>query len=499
MTGKFYKFKAEYLLGAALKSAVIGITAGLACTGVVMLALKLSGLKLAWWCYVLIAVGAAAVAGGVSFAVFKPTDKLVAKRVDDDHELNERVQTALEFSGADGAVVRMQREDAFARMQDLKTKAPNIKKLWQYPLIFVLALALALTAILIPVKVAEGADDEYVRPPTPFEILAMRELVQNVEDSHLADGVKQPILDDLNGILAGLEENEFVSDVMPAINIAIAHIDRLTKAAASYGKLSQKFESHLLPDLASALKSGDLYLGYAVNTYDQVKSLDSNLISLLSVAVEPNVLRMRESYNDLETTAISPLLLDLIDKMQAALDEYEQSDDDELYGVLAAFKTELDDLRTQIKDGTADETHFQHTLDLAFNSFTDELIDAVKGQSYCLIMGKFVVTRIKIIFGIPIDDKEVNPDASGKDNVPGSGDDDDNRGGGMGGGDTVYGSDDMIYDPETGKYVTYGELLNRYFAIAQEYLGTDELTQEQKDMVTHYFEILFSGIKEAEN
>ncbi len=499
MNSKFYKIKTTHLIGAVLGSICIGVAAGLAVTGIVLLALKLSAIAIAWGYYVIIAVGVAAVAGGVSFALLRPTDKSVAKRVDEDYGLSERVQTALEFKDASGAVVTMQREDADARVQSLSLKAPSVKKLWQYPLIFVIALAIALTAILIPARVADSADDVWVRPPTPFEILAMQELVQNVEDSSLEQDLKQPILDDLNGILEGLEQNELVSDVMPTIHVAMADIDRRVKAIATYGNFAQKFESHLLDDLANALKGGDVYLEYALSSYDLVKSFESNLISLLSVAVEPYVLSMREVYNDLDVTAISPLMRELINKMQAALDEIDGNPSDELYGVLTSFKTNLEELRGQITDGSADETHFQHTLDLMFNSFTDQLIDAIKTQSYDLAMGKFVVTRIKIIFGIPLDADEKDPDAGNKDDVPGSGDDEDNKGGGMGGGETIYGSDDMIYDPETGQYVTYGELLNKYFAIAQEYLGTDELTQEQKDMVTHYFEILFSGIKEAEN
>ena len=45
MNSKFYKIKTTHLIGAVLGSICIGVAAGLAVTGIVLLALKLSGCR----------------------------------------------------------------------------------------------------------------------------------------------------------------------------------------------------------------------------------------------------------------------------------------------------------------------------------------------------------------------------------------------------------------------------------------------------------------------
>ena len=49
------------------------------------------------------------------------------------------------------------------------------------------------------------------------------------------------------------------------------------------------------------------------------------------------------------------------------------------------------------------------------------------------------------------------------------GGDDNSHGGGFGDGDQIYGSEDEVYDPVTGEYVKYGEILQRYYDIVQSF------------------------------
>ena len=102
-SNKFNTIKQKHVIGAVVKSAVCGLSLGLFAVGVLMLSLKLSAIMLAAWCYVLVGIGAAAV-GGVAFflLLFNPSDKEVAKRTDNDYELNERVQTSLEYADQSG-------------------------------------------------------------------------------------------------------------------------------------------------------------------------------------------------------------------------------------------------------------------------------------------------------------------------------------------------------------------------------------------------------------
>ena len=65
--------------------------------------------------------------------------------------------------------------------------------------------------------------------------------------------------------------------------------------------------------------------------------------------------------------------------------------------------------------------------------------------------------------------------------------------GGHGSGDVIYGSDDTIYDPETGTHVTYGEVIQRYYAKISGYLMGGETPEEIEAILNDYFAALLSG------
>ena len=90
-----------------------------------------------------------------------------------------------------------------------------------------------------------------------------------------------------------------------------------------------------------------------------------------------------------------------------------------------------------------------------------------------------------------------NGGTSGDPGDPDSGDGEDHRGG-YGDGELEFGGDDMIFDPATGEYVKYGDLIAEYYRLMQEYLESADLTPEQKATVQNYFGILLSGSKTEE-
>ena len=65
--------------------------------------------------------------------------------------------------------------------------------------------------------------------------------------------------------------------------------------------------------------------------------------------------------------------------------------------------------------------------------------------------------------------------------------------GGLGTGEVIYGSNDMVYDPDSNTYVPYGQLLNEYFAKANEQITDGRTSDEISDAAEKYFGILFGG------
>ena len=82
-----------------------------------------------------------------------------------------------------------------------------------------------------------------------------------------------------------------------------------------------------------------------------------------------------------------------------------------------------------------------------------------------------------------------------------TGEEDDSDGvhsGGLGNGAT-FGSDDYILNPQTGEYVKLGDLIHTYYAIMYEKLQNGSYTEEQKEAITKYFDLLYSGIEERKD
>ena len=71
--------------------------------------------------------------------------------------------------------------------------------------------------------------------------------------------------------------------------------------------------------------------------------------------------------------------------------------------------------------------------------------------------------------------------------------------GGLGTGEMIFGSDDIIFDPNRGEYVPYGEVIKDYYARITELLVDGNLSPELEEALNDYFAILFNGSVNKEN
>ena len=88
-------------------------------------------------------------------------------------------------------------------------------------------------------------------------------------------------------------------------------------------------------------------------------------------------------------------------------------------------------------------------------------------------------------------DVEDPSDDDEKDNPEGNGP------GGYGSGDLVFGSDDMFFDPETGK-IMYGEVITKYESHILNIIENGELSEEHQEYFKSYFDLLFGDFKKDE-
>ena len=67
--------------------------------------------------------------------------------------------------------------------------------------------------------------------------------------------------------------------------------------------------------------------------------------------------------------------------------------------------------------------------------------------------------------------------------------------GGLGTGDVIYGSNDLVFDPYTNTYRPYGEVFNDYLVRADEQIRDGKTSDEIREAVENYFDILYGGAK----
>ena len=154
MTENFSVVKKKFKIIAAIVGGIVGICLGLLVVGALLLALRLSGIELHWAIYLAIGLVTAALTGVGAFFVALPSDRKIAKKLDRDFALGEKVQTMVEYSAAENPskMVLLQREQADEALGSVAKKRINVKGLFKFAFIPVLAAAMFVGGIMTPLK-----------------------------------------------------------------------------------------------------------------------------------------------------------------------------------------------------------------------------------------------------------------------------------------------------------------------------------------------------------
>lgn len=496
----FLEHKRRFLISAMVKSAVCGISFGLLAVGVVLLSLKLNAITIDAWYYVLIGMGGALICGAIVFLIFMPTDKYVAKRLDNEYDLNERVQTSLEYSQQTAMLVILQRRDAGEKMREIPHSIFRLSKVWQYCVIAVLAFAISVTAFFIPAKQALGDEgpgfndvDETPYSLTPFQETAMNELIKNVRESGLEYGLKESTAAELENLLENLRLATNKGEMRNSVNYAVYYVNAHIRSANTNEQISVALRESVfyLPD---AIDEGIVtHKHIQLLDYNNVKYFNTNMIGLITNAVTPYLLDMFTTLSDSEAGQ-SAAIKELAESIRSALDSSGVKDSDELYVTLNNFATKLTQTASQSSDKIDQE------MESLYKVFSDELTDAISVQAYNLAMNRFIRNRLLIVFGMYESDPDYEPETPS--GTPDDGEDppEDGKGPAEGGGEleggVQYGSKDKVYNPLTGEYVPYGELLQWYYEEFGKLVESGTLSTEQIHAAKVYFDLLFNGFED---
>ncbi|MCH5147094.1 MAG: magnesium transporter [Clostridiales bacterium] len=512
MSERFKKLKRKYLFGAILKSVICGVSFGLFAVGIILLALKLSAISLGVVWYIVIGVAAAVIGTGVSFVFFKPTNKKVATRLDNEFSLEERVQTSLEFSGQEGVLLGLQRADTEQKLSNLPKSKVRFSRIWQFGVSALIAVAMATTAFVVPAKAAVPTGDDAPAVVGTLPIDQIKKMIDDVQKSKITDTVKTKIEYELRNLISELSVEDLTQgDLKSAVNSAITEVNLAVNNSVSYFEVSDILEAEETVFGQIILRGGNAYRVYqpagatTIKTYDHVELFDSekqsrtlNRMDAGKNAILKSLdIKIGEGWS--EWSDAMTLIIDPLNSGIEALSE--EFAEDSLYSYLVIFKDKFAALQEKVELGefTSDDDLQAEIKNMFIGEDWESLALELSVQSYAGAVRRFVGNRLKDIFGLgglelPDRDDDVGGNNGGTNNPdnpdPGEGD----PGNGVIGGDPGYG-DKEVYDPFTGKYVEYGKLLSQYHAMYIELREKGLLTDEQIKMAEDFFGKLYGSDK----
>lgn len=195
MKENFEKFKKKVWTDILIKCAVSSLSAAFIAVNAVLLPCKLYGINLLWIYYVLIALGGLLLGGGIAFLILRTDDKKIAKRLDAELNLSERVQTALVFGGQKSDMLELQLENTNEALKPIPARALPFKSIAATALCGIILVcgmvAVPVISYAVPSVYAEHKPDEETKEPprdvTDWEWAALDDLISYVRASKKAD------------------------------------------------------------------------------------------------------------------------------------------------------------------------------------------------------------------------------------------------------------------------------------------------------------------------
>ncbi len=498
-TGNFNAIEKAVRLRTKICSLCVGALCACLVTGILLLACKLSYVELAWYYYLLTALGVGAPSGGIFFLIKRVSRRQLAEKLDSVYMLNERAQTMVQFEHSEDIFHKIQREDAERALGEITFKKPSLlQKIACVALSLVCVAALAV-GIAIPQK--------RVAPPTPegdkpFDLRAeqiadLRKLLENVStDGELFtvdSALQTEYVAALNELLVTVQGGITNNQMKDAVTVAMLDVIEQTKAKISFDVIAEK-----LQEVDGVKFLGDAIFNaakaYAITdkiSYNYVKSqagavLDEAVATALKGGTDVISATVGEATDVPSAQLVLAALHSAIDTQIAAITEEELVLEDALYLSFTPLRRDLKTLSTVSGASLkAINDSLNQTVLAEFNASAG---DALYRQSYSCLMRDYICQGLNSIFGVAI--PEIPDDAPVEDE--GSGGEGEGSGGG-GSGDTVWPGNDEIFDSNDETYKHYGELLtNGKYAQILELLESNEVPSEVKSCILKYLDSIMS-------
>ncbi|MGN1373350.1 MAG: hypothetical protein ACI4VK_04810 [Candidatus Coproplasma sp.] len=496
MTDNFNIVKNKYKRVAIISAIALGVFCGVIVACSLLLAFKLSEIELLWVYYVLIGVAAALLFTVPFYFLLRPNDKKLARKLDKKYSLNQRVQTMVEFSGEEGAMLTLQREQTNEALASVAKAHPDVKGLLKFLFIPVLAVAIACVSVFIPAKKTTVIQPGFTL--TEFQRKSVNQLIEKINSSSLSEGLKFTTTTALSDMLEKLEDTTLQSRMKSTVISTIKAIDTIIADTNSYLPLYKtlKENEYTKPFAIAVAQSVAHYkstITVAIKSLDAVeKQKEKSYEASVTILAEWRDGVKDTFYHIDEETGSSQLFTkqEMVERTQAYSDAFKEElekvvfadEGDLLLTSVAAFADDL----PEISSNFGASEYLIQVVTKCTNFITSDVVDALSTQTYSCLMDEFIRNSTAEIFGLKSTDIGSNsivvPD------VIDSGSSSSGSGGGWGEGDITLGSNDMVYDPDSGTFVEYGVLLSRYrnkinerIAYFESIINKQDATDEEKE------------------
>lgn len=463
MTDNFKKIKTKIIIEKLLISLFIGLFIGVLTSSILVLVYKQLGLEYSLLMFILIGVGVFIILSLILFFILKPNNIKVAKRIDKQLALKEKVHTMVEYNEKTGLLVDLQREDATTKLNEIPVKKFKLKFSPYLLILPLIVIPLCITSIVVKGKDIE--EPPYVEPPVsgdPFIIQQIRDLIREVnEDVNLMNPVKEAYVAHLEDLITAINKPEIMRyEEVEAVNLTITNVGYSSINLNSIDEITMALSNSNMDEVHN--------LGSAIASYD-LNRVNDALDTMFSYVNLISANQRQTNYNNLVTECF-------------------QKVDDERLAETDEFYQEFVKLKADLALAIADVNYNDAISELAKDT-KDSFGDAIIRQNETLSMANYIEERLRAIFELPDNEEPVNPtppDVSGDGNNPTI----DNPGGGGGHGDIIFAGDDLVYDPDEG-LIEYYKVITKYSNYIQGLVQDGVISEELANYYIEYFNKLY--------
>lgn len=466
----FNKFKNKIVLEILLKCIVTGFSVGLIVFSIPLIYIKVKGIEFNVIYLVLIALGVMLLIVGLGYLIFKPNKVRIAKRLDKEFKMNEKVQTMVEFENEEGFMIELQRQNTLNILSDISVKSLSMRFSIVLLILLVISCACGVTAFALP----SHEDLPTVETPEPtyevddWTILAIKNIIDKVKTSTAEDKLKTKYISMLEELIIELETN----------------IDKESQMKA--------YVIELIDDILLELDK--------VNTNNEVffilKDSDNSLIT--SLAVDINLLDVNDIRNHIINISAlingsAEAVTEFNNDFGAVLKASNLDKNDELFKTLYKLAEDL--------YATRNSDNVRTAVEEVINKNIDSIMNVIEIQAENYRIAHYIEFELNSIFGLENNETDSSGDEEDDEQQKNPYEDEDkdkdeniNNSGGLGTGDVLFGSNDQFFDPDKG-VVEYGDVITGYYGEILGKLNEGLLDENLREYFEYYYNMLLGNDK----